>query len=267
MDNRFANWNGSNMSEAARSVMIRNVSNAILIHHMTSFRLPDVTIKKMSSSQQKFWRNKKTCKGNHIITWRRVQKPKEEGGLGFRDMHTFNRALLAKSYWRLSSDTESMMAKSLQEKYFQDGDLFNLKNKTNTTWSWRSLSSELYFVQANSCWCLGDGKMILIWQHRWIQVLPHPPVPRQGSTTHLNFKYVCELFNQSKNSWNLDLLHELFDLNTVNLIWNTQIHINCEDRLIWLLKKNGRFSVKSAYRKLHEEHNNSESIEPRMIKI
>ncbi|RZC94057.1 hypothetical protein C5167_016752 [Papaver somniferum] len=144
MDHRFANWNAINMSEAARSVTIKNVCNAIPIHHMTSFRLSDVTIKKMSSKQQQLWRNKKTCRGNHIITWKQTQKSKE-GGLGFRDMHIFNRALLAKSAWKLCFDVESMMAKSLQDKYFKDGDLFNLKKKTNTTWSWRSLSYELEF--------------------------------------------------------------------------------------------------------------------------
>ncbi|XP_026458950.1 uncharacterized protein LOC113359551 [Papaver somniferum] len=45
MDNKFARWNGENMSEVARSFMIKNVSNAIPIHHMTSFSLPDATIK------------------------------------------------------------------------------------------------------------------------------------------------------------------------------------------------------------------------------
>ncbi|XP_026410726.1 uncharacterized protein LOC113305951 [Papaver somniferum] len=78
MDHRFSNWNGSNMSEATRLVMIKNMSNTIPIHHMTSFKLPDVIIKQMSSKQQKLWRNKKSCKGNHIITWRRTQRPKEE---------------------------------------------------------------------------------------------------------------------------------------------------------------------------------------------
>ncbi|XP_026415802.1 uncharacterized protein LOC113311168 [Papaver somniferum] len=150
MDHKFSNWSGSNMSEAARSLMIKNVSNAIPIHRMTSFKLPDVTIKRMSSKQQQFWRNKKSCRGNYIITWRRTQKPKEEGGLGFRDMHIFNKALLAKSGWKLSSITDSMMVQSLQAKYFQDGNLFNLKKNYNTTWSWRSMSSELKFVQDNS---------------------------------------------------------------------------------------------------------------------
>lgn len=44
-------------------------------------------------------------------------------------MHIFNKALLAKSAWKLASDTDSMMVKSLQAKYFVDGDLFNLKKK------------------------------------------------------------------------------------------------------------------------------------------
>ncbi|XP_026379643.1 uncharacterized protein LOC113274480 [Papaver somniferum] len=50
------------MSEAARTVMIRNVSNVIPIYHMQSFKLPDVTIKKLNYAQQAFWRNKKTNK-------------------------------------------------------------------------------------------------------------------------------------------------------------------------------------------------------------
>ncbi|RZC54729.1 hypothetical protein C5167_013596 [Papaver somniferum] len=55
MNRRFTNWNASNMSEAAHSVTIRNVSNAIPIYHMQSFKLPEVTINKMNISQQLFF--------------------------------------------------------------------------------------------------------------------------------------------------------------------------------------------------------------------
>lgn len=101
MGHRFSKWSSTNISEAGRSVMVRNVSSAIPTHHMTSFKLPDTTINKMEAVQQKYWKKKYYCKGNHVISWKRTQRPKEEGGLWFRDLKFFNRALLAKSAWKI----------------------------------------------------------------------------------------------------------------------------------------------------------------------
>lgn len=126
MVNKLARWRCVNMSEAARSIMVKNINNAIPVRHMISFKLPDSTISKMNSTQQAFWRNKKTNRGKHFISWRNVNKPKEEGGLGFRDLHTFNKALLEKSAWKLCTDDFSICSKSLQDKYFPDGRLLNL---------------------------------------------------------------------------------------------------------------------------------------------
>lgn len=63
IDIRFSRWASINLPEARRFVMIRNVTYAILVHHMTSFKLPDSTIAKMKSRQQMFRRNKKNNKG------------------------------------------------------------------------------------------------------------------------------------------------------------------------------------------------------------
>ncbi|XP_026410452.1 uncharacterized protein LOC113305650 [Papaver somniferum] len=217
MDHRLSRWNGSNMSEAARTVTVKHVTSEIPIHHMTSFKLPDTTIKKMKSTQQAFWRNKKTCKGRHVTTWKRVQKPKEEGGLGLRDLSIFNRALLAKSAWKLCADNESVMTMSLQAKYFPDGEC---------------------------CWNVGDGQKIQIWKHRWIPSISSPPQPKQNCNSDHLFQYVHQLFSTDSPSWNMIVLDELFDQHTIDEILKISLHSLQEDKLIWLLERNGKFSDK-----------------------
>lgn len=52
-----------------------------------------------------------------------MRKAKVDGGLGFRNLESFNKALLAKQCWRLMTNPTSMSARILKEKYFKQGDI------------------------------------------------------------------------------------------------------------------------------------------------
>ena len=45
------------------------------------------------------------------------QKKGEGGGLGFRDLHLFNLAMLARQGWRLIQDPDSLCGQILRAKY------------------------------------------------------------------------------------------------------------------------------------------------------
>lgn len=46
-----------------------------------------------------WWRDEEGHRKDHLMVWGRMIKPKRLGGIGFRDMHLFNQALLARHGW------------------------------------------------------------------------------------------------------------------------------------------------------------------------
>ncbi|XP_026385109.1 uncharacterized protein LOC113280738 [Papaver somniferum] len=79
-----------------------------------------------------------------------------------------------------------------------------------------------------------------------------PPIPRQDAEYSENYIWVKELIIQEDNQWNASLVQQLFDSETANLILQMRIPTATKGKLIWNLTRNGHFSLKSAYNKLHE---------------
>jgi hypothetical protein len=57
----------------------------------------------------------------HWMSWERMGIAKFAGGLGFRDLPMFNKALLAKQVWRIHQNPKSLVARIFKAKYFSKG--------------------------------------------------------------------------------------------------------------------------------------------------
>ena len=53
-----------------------------------------------------------------MVAWEKLCTPKEEGGMGFRDLRAFSVAFLANQSWRIQQNTNSLVHKVLKAKYF-----------------------------------------------------------------------------------------------------------------------------------------------------
>jgi hypothetical protein len=69
----------------------------------------------------------------------KLTQAKDEEGLGFRDLHSFNMAILAKQGWQLIQNPSSLCARILKAKYFSNCNLLNTKTKDGWSYTWRSI--------------------------------------------------------------------------------------------------------------------------------
>lgn len=91
---------------------------------MSCFKIPQQTIAELTSVVSQFWWDTlPTTKGIPWLAWQRMQFPKSQGGLGFKNLGKFNNA------WRLVSYPNSPLAKLLKVCYYRDTHLLHAKTK------------------------------------------------------------------------------------------------------------------------------------------
>ena len=75
----------------------------------------------------------------HWVSWQKLTMSKAQGGLGFRDMHIFNQALLAKQAWRLVQRPDCLYARVLKAKYFPKGNLLDTVFTSDESPVWQGI--------------------------------------------------------------------------------------------------------------------------------
>lgn len=64
---------------------------------------------------------------------------KDLGGLGFKDVECFNQVLLGKQAWRLVKFSDSLLAKFLKSRYFDQEDFLSVDEGVRPSFGWRSM--------------------------------------------------------------------------------------------------------------------------------
>ena len=106
---KLAGWKEKLLSNAGKEVLIKTVAQAVPSYTMSCFKLPNRLCEEMTGMVRQFWWGQvKNEKKVAWMSWERMCLPKEKGRMGFRDLKSFNLALLAKQGWRLQTNSSTL---------------------------------------------------------------------------------------------------------------------------------------------------------------
>lgn len=91
----------------------------------------------------------------------RICQPKVQGGLGLRRAANMNKAMLAKTYWRLLTEPDNLWSKVIRGKYDVWKPLHLCTNTlARSSNIWRSLTWSSDVLNLGIKWKIGNGESI-----------------------------------------------------------------------------------------------------------
>ncbi|KAK8978484.1 hypothetical protein V6N11_008794 [Hibiscus sabdariffa] len=86
--------------------------------------------------------------------------PKATGGLGFRDLRSFNIAVLGKLIWCFFTELSTLVSWVFRAKYFPTAHLFDAKLRDKASYTWKDLKPGFF-------WNLGRASRVRMFADNW----------------------------------------------------------------------------------------------------
>ncbi|KAG2717813.1 hypothetical protein I3760_03G192500 [Carya illinoinensis] len=137
------------------------------------------------------------------------------GGLGLKQMSTFNSTLVTK-YARFPLNGSTSLWKEVISKIYLGTKTFlEVQPKISDSCFWKSLLKQKDFLRSSVCYQINNGASTKVWSNPWIPTIPNS-IPHPNPINHVldQNMTVSELTLEEPRCWNILLLNTLFFENS-----------------------------------------------------
>ena len=181
---KIQGWKEKMLSKAGKEILIKACAQAIPTFAMSCFDLTKGLREEINSMISRyFWAHQDKDNKIHWLSWDKLTRSKKEGGLGYKDLYTFNMAMLAKQGWRLLTNPDSLCARVLKAKYYPLCSVLEATSRDGISYAWHSILKGVELLRQGIIKRVGDGSTINVWNDRWLPRLwcRRPATPRGHS--------------------------------------------------------------------------------------
>lgn len=180
------------------------------------------------------------------VAWKTLTTPKDLGGLGIRDIQAFNTALLAKQSWRIVSNPDCLLARTLKGKYCNKVSFLNVEPSSTASHGWRSILVRRDLLVTNLSKTIGDGESTKIWKDLWPSTLTllRPTGPAKEEHQDLVVAYfLC----RGSSQWNIPRILGVLPQYLPDILRIKPSITGTPESFVWLASRSGSYSARSGY--------------------
>ena len=166
LNNRVNGWTFKFFIKGRKEGIIKSLVTALTNHLMSCLRIPKTVTKKLTSPVAQFWWSSgSNTRGMHWKSWEKLHIPKDEGGLGFKDLTNFNTTMLGKQFWSLIEKPNTLFSRVFKRRYFRNATPVEPVRSYSSSYGWCSIVSIGSLV---SKWLIKSWPSISVWNDPWL---------------------------------------------------------------------------------------------------
>ncbi|XP_056685736.1 uncharacterized protein [Spinacia oleracea] len=140
MITRIKVWSSRNLSYTARMQLVNSVLLSLHMYWAQIYVLPKSILQDIVKICRTFlWSGHAFSHKPSNIAWDNVCSNKQTGGLGFRDVQTWNIAFMGKYVWALVKKQDNVLIRWFYSVYLKDGDWWEYQHGSTASWYWKQV--------------------------------------------------------------------------------------------------------------------------------
>lgn len=214
------------------------------------------------------WGSTANTRRCHLIAWDSLCKPKDEGGLGFHNLRTLNKAHMMKLVWSMISNPDKLWVRIMKAKYSCGVQAMpRFVHNANSASTWKAMVSAWGDVNCNLIWVVRNGRGIRFWRDSWIPGVGVLADFLASSIPVGEIEFPVSHYSRNGH-WDWEKIQcvvpsEICDrLAALRPPSAGQSDFPC-----WSLTSTGDFSLKTAYSFLARPHEELEDLNPLFNKV
>ncbi|XP_074299353.1 uncharacterized protein LOC141630431 [Silene latifolia] len=137
---RIRSLGSRKLSYAGRVVLIKSVLSSLHCYWARIFILPKPVISKIEAFCRSFlWYGSNHKESPALVSWATICQPRKQGGLGFKDLHAWNVAAIAKYVWWIAMKADHLWVRWVHAVYIKSTTWKDYEPGTGSSWAWRKI--------------------------------------------------------------------------------------------------------------------------------
>ena len=251
MDRKLEGWQGQMLSMAGRRILIQTVTSTIPMYTTpTSQR----KLSKLLIAPKETFFGMEDGQNNYApVAWDQVVKPRKDGGLGIKCLHTKMSVIHALNVWRFLQSPNAWWVQLLKQKYLRSSSFNECEVKSTDSKFWKTLIRNKNTISDNLRWVVGKGDQVDIFHDQWIvgiEVLAKYPTKSGSEQLQDTLHKVKDLIpiNGNGNHWNREIIKAIWEDPIADKILD--LPLRGTDVRCWMAEPAGKCTVKGLYKYL-----------------